>query len=275
MKKIAIFVDAGYFWVAVSKILYGEKRDRSGIFIDFCKMREKFILLLEKEFPGYEILRFYWFDGPSIENGGLSSAHMEIANLDNFNLCLGFLNTAEGSANGKEVKQKAVDGSIITKMITLAQNKAISDILLVSGDGDLLPGIILVQDAGIRVHCLKIASKTETISKLVRRAVDSTRIWEEKDVFDFQKDSPVLSPDQCFSGVVIETFADAIGKTFDVIKERKWEDRLALIHDSSELPREVDKILLIEARCEKGADLEEEERRALRKAFMNFIKNRM
>lgn len=43
LERVAVFVDAGYFWVQVSYILYGEKRPRENIYLDAKLMRESLI----------------------------------------------------------------------------------------------------------------------------------------------------------------------------------------------------------------------------------------
>ena len=78
---------------------------------------------------GVNLLRVYWYDGTST---GPTAQHLTLAHLDNVKVRLGFVNSVG--------EQKGVDSLIVTDMITLARNRAISDAVLVSGDEDLQIG---------------------------------------------------------------------------------------------------------------------------------------
>ena len=53
-------------------------------------------------------------------------------------------------------EQKGVDSLIVTDMINLARNRAISDAVFVSGDEDLRVGVQQAQEFGVRVHLVGI-----------------------------------------------------------------------------------------------------------------------
>lgn len=65
---------------------------------------------------------------------------------------LGFVNSVG--------EQKGVDSLIVTDMIALARNRAISDAVLMSGDEDLRVGVQQAQELGVRAGCLGIAIDT-------------------------------------------------------------------------------------------------------------------
>lgn len=48
--------------------------------------------------------------------------------------------------------QKGVDAAMHTELTELARNRACSDIVLVTGDGDLLPGLMSAKEHGVAVH---------------------------------------------------------------------------------------------------------------------------
>lgn len=148
MSRIAIFVDAGYFFAQVLKLLGDERSSRDQLEVEYLKMREAFLAEAAKQFPRSELLRVYWYDGPG--PNGKTYAHKMIDELDDFKLRLGSRN-----AMGQ---QKEVDGLIIADMITLVNNKAISDAILVSGDADIIPGVTVVQALGARVHVLSVGA---------------------------------------------------------------------------------------------------------------------
>lgn len=148
MSRIAVFVDAGYFFAQVLKLLGDERSSRDQLEVEYAKMRVAFLEEAAKQFPRSELLRVYWYDGPGAN--GKTPAHKMIDELDDFKLRLGSRN-----AMGQ---QKEVDGLIIADMITLVNNKAISDAILVSGDADIIPGVTVVQALGARVHVLSVGA---------------------------------------------------------------------------------------------------------------------
>jgi uncharacterized LabA/DUF88 family protein len=87
------------------------------------------------------LLRVYWYDGTST---GPTAQHLTLAHLQDVKVRPGFVNSGG--------EQKGVDSSIVTDMIALARNRAISDAVLVSGDEDLRVGVQQAQEFGVRVH---------------------------------------------------------------------------------------------------------------------------
>lgn len=148
MSRVAVFVDAGYFFAQVLKLLGDDRSSRDQLEVDYGKMRESFLAEARQQFPRSELLRIYWYDGPGVN--GKTHAHKMIDELDDFKLRLGSRN-----AMGQ---QKEVDGLIIADMITLVNNKAIGDAILVSGDADIIPGVTVVQALGARVHVLSVGA---------------------------------------------------------------------------------------------------------------------
>src|SRR5271169_5902877 len=65
---------------------------------------------------GVPLLRVYWYDGTST---GPTAQHLTLAHLQDVKVRLGFVNSVG--------EQKGVDSLIVTDMITLARNRAISD----------------------------------------------------------------------------------------------------------------------------------------------------
>lgn len=132
MRRVAVFVDAGYLWVQLLHIVHGSTfahgkiPSRSSVSIDYPRMREGLIAQVATQFPGINLLRIYWYDGPGPH--GKTPGHNSIEELDDVKLRLG---TRNGVGD-----QKAVDGLIIADIIGMAQSKAISDALLISGDAD-------------------------------------------------------------------------------------------------------------------------------------------
>ena len=80
-------------------------------------------------------------------------------------LRLGTMNTAG--------MQKGVDSLLVTDLIKLSQNRAISDAVLLTGDEDMRVGVQLAQEYGIRVHLLGIDAQGMSHSSLLTEEVDT------------------------------------------------------------------------------------------------------
>ena len=133
------------------------------------------------------LLRIYWYDGTSF---GPSRDQISLAEKDDVKIRLGLV-TDRG-------EQKGVDSLIVTDMLTLARNRAMSECILLSGDEDVRIGVQQAQELGVRVHLLGIESASKSQSDLLRRASDTTHEWTRTDleVFLICNCSPVRGQDQ-------------------------------------------------------------------------------
>ena len=64
-------------------------------------------------------------------------------------------------------QQKGVDSLIVTDLVELARNHAITDAILLSGDEDLRIGVQIAQSFGVRVHLIRIEPTRGSQSGLV------------------------------------------------------------------------------------------------------------
>jgi len=117
MRRVAVFMDAGYFWVQAAHIILGGRAQRNQLTVDYNKLRAELLSRASSQFPNADLLRVYWYDGPG--PNGKTPDHHALEQLDDIKLRL-------GTRNGVGA-QKAVDGLIIADMISLAQSKAITD----------------------------------------------------------------------------------------------------------------------------------------------------
>ena len=97
--------------------------------------------------PGVRLLRTYWYDGLPRANRPTPDQN-EISDAADNKLRLGMVNS--------QGEQKGVDSLIVTDLIELARNRAISDALILSGDEDIRIGVQVAQTYGIRIHLLGI-----------------------------------------------------------------------------------------------------------------------
>ena len=119
------------------------------------------------------------YDG---SRGTLAGNHLDLAQLNDVQVRLGMLNSAG--------EQKQVDPLIITDMMSLSQKGAVSDLVLVSGDADLIVGVQFAQEFGVRVHLRTIAPTRGNTSADLRHAVDTQAEWVGADLSAFLRYTP-------------------------------------------------------------------------------------
>ena len=151
MDRVVILVDAGYLLTQAAKILSGNKsRTRGDIKLnDASGLVTMLIAKATTELQNQRLLRVYWYDGVK---GGLSADHKSLVAVNDVQLRSGTINS--------KGQQKGVDSKIVIDLIELATNHAISDAMIVTGDGDLAIGIELSQRRGIRVAVLGVEERS-------------------------------------------------------------------------------------------------------------------
>jgi NYN domain len=97
--------------------------------------------------------------------------------MDYVKLRLGFV-TGRG-------QQKGVDSLIVTDLIDLARNRAITDAVMLSGDEDIRIGVQIAQSFGVRVHLVGIAPSRGSQSVQLLRESDTTTEWDAATVSKF------------------------------------------------------------------------------------------
>ena len=108
------------------------------------------------------LLRCYWYEA-TVE-GRRSADHDTLADLPGVKLRV---------AKMRPGRREGVEGEIHRDLTTLARNKAVSDVMVVSAEEDLAQVIADVQDMGMRVSLLHIATEGNgTIPRALRQECD-------------------------------------------------------------------------------------------------------
>jgi hypothetical protein len=108
------------------------------------------------------LLRCYWYEA-TVE-GRRSADHDTLADLPGVKLRV---------AKMRPGRREGVEGEIHRDLTTLARNKAVSDVMVVSAEEDLAQVIADVQDMGLRVTLLHIAADgNPTVSRALRQECD-------------------------------------------------------------------------------------------------------
>ncbi|MEU8888172.1 NYN domain-containing protein [Streptomyces sp. NPDC048442] len=141
--RCVVLVDAGYLLGAAASLLAGEPA-RSRITVDHAALiqglRERAVADTEQP-----LLRIYWFDGAP--DRVPQPEHRRLRVMPRVTVRLGALTRSDG-----RWAQKGVDAAMHAELTELARNRACSDIVLVTGDGDLLPGLMSAKEHGVAVH---------------------------------------------------------------------------------------------------------------------------
>lgn len=82
---------------------------------------------------------------------------------------------------GERRTQKAVDTRLVADMVVAACRQQVSDIVLVSGDADMIPGVNEATNHGLRVHLYGFG--WDSMSSALRHACDSTTILDPREDF--------------------------------------------------------------------------------------------
>nr|WP_202539088.1 NYN domain-containing protein [Streptomyces sp. SID8379] len=136
-------VDAGYLLGAAASLLAGEP-SRSRIHVDHAALIQGLRERAETE-TGRQLLRIYWFDGAP--DRVPQPEHRRLRVMPRVTVRLGALTRSDG-----RWAQKGVDAAMHAELTELARNRACSDVVLVTGDGDLLPGMMAAKEHGVAVH---------------------------------------------------------------------------------------------------------------------------
>ncbi|MFI9805250.1 NYN domain-containing protein [Streptomyces sp. NPDC052301] len=143
MDRCIVLVDAGYLLGAAASLLAGEP-SRSRITVDHTALIQALRDRAESE-TECPLLRIYWFDGAP--DRVPQPEHRRLRVMPRVTVRLGALTRSDG-----RWAQKGVDAAMHAELTELARNRACSDIVLVTGDGDLLPGMMAAKEHGVAVH---------------------------------------------------------------------------------------------------------------------------
>ncbi len=169
--RVATLVDAGYLYKAGSTALTGSDQNREDCELHLAGTISKLRATAAERTGNATLLRIYWYDG--MRGGQPSNVQEQLAYMDDVKLRLGMVRGG---------RQKGVDSLIVTDLIELARNHAISDAVLLGGDDDLRIGVQIAQSFGVRVHLIGIEPSRGNQSDLLMQEADTTSEWSKMDI---------------------------------------------------------------------------------------------
>ena len=270
--RSAIFVDAGYLYAQGSKALAGDKLRRTDVELDLSETIDKLRDASDKKTGKAPLLRIYWYDG--LLGRELSQDQRQLADTDDIKLRLGVVNLAG--------RQKGVDSLIVTDLVELARNQAITDATLLSGDEDLRIGVQIAQSFGVRVHLIGIEPSGESQSRSLLQEADTTTEWTKADVCTFMtlkpgfEDRAQVSPDSIPPQVASETTAilEQVISSFVSSLDQEEIKTVGRLGEAENIPGEFDRRLLPMCGARMDRDLNVAERVHMRKQFREQVRER-
>jgi uncharacterized LabA/DUF88 family protein len=273
--RVAVFVDAGYLYAQGSAALAGKKQPRRLVSLNVDKTLAALNDICEAACPQVRLLRIYWYDGLS-RSGRMNSEQQEIASAPYAKLKLGVINGAG--------EQKGVDSLIVTDLIDLARNKAISDAVVVSGDEDIRIGVQIAQSFGVQVHLIGIKPARGSQSPDLIQESDTHHEMDERIVSGFltvhpeADDVATIIIDQKSSASVAENPSDQVlyrsimDAVLDSLDQATMDSALrAYKLNSLSVPPEIDRPALGRLKHARGRELAEEERRTFRQYLKSIL----
>ncbi|NYF79125.1 NYN domain-containing protein [Granulicella arctica] len=272
MERVAVFVDAGYLFAQGATNLISSKVSRSQLTLNAAEVINQLKSLAQTQSGGRTLLRVYWYDGAK---SGPTVEQITLADMNDVKVRLGTINSAG--------QQKGVDSLLVTDMIDLARNQAISDAVVVTGDGDLRIAVQIAQTFGVRVHLVGLEPCSGSQSRLLRQEADTTYEISKVEIGKFLSVSTHSAQStSLIAAIPLPPGSKASfesGKKLSIatlIAQIPTDTHSALdaaIGNSDIIPSQYDRRLLGACRGAIGRDLSGDERRILRKAFIVELRN--
>ncbi len=262
MKRVAVFVDASYLFLAGITLLSGERQRREQISSDIPKIIAG-LKNTARSVCTAEFLRVYWYD--ATYQGRITPDQIRVADTPDVKLRLGQINTAG--------EQKGVDTLITSDLTDMARTGAISDAVLMTGDEDIRIGMFQTQQLGVRVHLIGVQPIASNQSRTLSQEADTVTEWDESLLRSMLRYTPPTppTPPQNVPSVVpeldisVEAYVKSL-QQHDIDKLKVW------FVSNASVPSEYDRALLYVGRAYYGRDdLTMTERAALRTSLISII----
>jgi hypothetical protein len=201
--------------------------------------------------------------GPQL---GPRPSKLALAYKPSVKLRLGFVN--------QHGEQKGVDSLIVTDMINLARNRAMTDAVLLTGDEDIRVGVQLAQEFGVRVHLVGIEPARSNQSGFLVQEADSVRELKKDEVSAFLSRA---APRPQRSPSIPADLSNPFGSVAEQIAVQLSNEEVdAILKESTggSVPAELDRRLLREGSEIAKAQLTGEQKRFLRTTFLDACRAR-
>ncbi len=145
MDRCALFVDAGYALADGAMAVHGTRR-RDSVSWDHAGLL-KLLAGLARDRTGLPVLRCYWYE--TAAEGRRTAEHDALAEMPGLKLRL---------VNALPGRREGIESQLRRDLVTLAKSGAITDAFIASANEHIAEIVAEVQDLGLRVVILHIAS---------------------------------------------------------------------------------------------------------------------
>ncbi|MBZ8177205.1 NYN domain-containing protein [Corynebacterium poyangense] len=171
LERTQVFVDTSY--LLASFYNSWETGARAQLEIDLPQVVNTLDRMIQEQLH-QPVHRQNWYDG--IPDSGPHRYQRALRTCDGVLLRAGQL-----IEWGERRTQKAVDTRLVADMVLASVKHHCSDIVLVSGDADMIPGVQEATNAGIRVHLYGFG--WDSMSSALRHSCDTTTILDPREDF--------------------------------------------------------------------------------------------
>lgn len=171
LERTQVFVDTSY--LLASFYNSWETGARAQLEIDLPEVVGVLGRMIEQQLK-QPVQRQMWYDG--IPDSGPHRYQRALRTCDGVQLRAGQL-----IEWGERRTQKAVDTRLVADLVLAGVRGQCSDIVLVSGDADMIPGVQEAANAGLRVHLYGFG--WDSMSSQLRHSCDTTTILDPREDF--------------------------------------------------------------------------------------------
>lgn len=170
--RVEIFVDTSY--LLASFYNSWTTGARSQLEIDLPRVTHHLSEIVSKKLD-HPVFRQFWYDG--ISDSGPHRYQRTLRHIDGVQLRAGQL-----IEWGDRRTQKGVDTRLVADMVLHSVRGIVQEIVLVTGDADMIPGVQVAVDHGVRVHLIGFG--WESMSNSLRSACDTVTVLDPREDFE-------------------------------------------------------------------------------------------
>lgn len=271
----AIIVDAGYLYAESGHALIGRHVRRGTLDVNFAKL---FHILEQKSnnITYQPRLKTYWYDAALPHQ--VIDPNNPIEQVQRTQMRLGYI--------GLSGEQKCVDTQILADMFELAHYGAITDLVLVSGDDDLRPGVELIRRMGVRVHIIgiQLTNGNSNQAHALLESADSLDYLTKEDIQRFityvpdsnQTAGPTTPAEKPAITQNTGSLNQAMREFIRTCPQKHLDIAYACMEQRQNIPPDIDRHLIGAGRVYyQRAELTQPERSILRAAFKRCLQQKM
>jgi len=171
LERTTIFVDTSYLLASFYNSWEEGAREQLEVSLSTVVQTLDQIARKQSKQPTH---RQFWYDG--VPDSGPHRYQRTLRVIDGV-----ILRTGQLIEWGNRRSQKAVDTRLVADMVLAAFRGQCTDMVLVSGDADMIPGVEAAIEAGVRVHLVGFG--WDSVSSALRNACDTSLVLDPRTDF--------------------------------------------------------------------------------------------